>query len=60
MLFALAHLGQGANPISLFFLAIGLGYLYQRTHRIVPCIMVHMLFNAFSMTLVGLYLFVEK
>lgn len=53
-LFALAHLGQGGSPIPLFFLAIALGYLYQHTHRIVPCIVLHMLFNAFAMTLLGL------
>ena len=45
-LFALAHLGHGPDCIPLFFLAIGLGYLYQRTGRIQPCIVVHMLVNA--------------
>ena len=60
VLFALAHVGQGASPISLFFLAIGLGFLYQRTHRIVPCIIAHMLFNAFGMVQVGLSVLVTK
>lgn len=45
LLFAGAHFGQGAAPIGLFFLALGLGYVYQRTHRIVPCIVVHVLVN---------------
>ena len=45
-LFALAHLGHGPDGIPLFFLAIGLGYLYQRTGRIQACIVVHMLVNA--------------
>ena len=56
-LFALAHLGQGAAPTPLFFLAIGLGYLYRRTHRLLPCILVHMLINATSMAMMGLALF---
>ena len=43
------HLGQGAAPIPLFILAVGLGLLYQRTGRIVPCIIVHMLLNAMTL-----------
>ncbi|MEZ6098117.1 MAG: CPBP family intramembrane glutamic endopeptidase [Pirellulaceae bacterium] len=49
LLFAAAHLGQGTAPIPLFFLALGLGYVYQRTHRVLPCIVVHMLVNLFSL-----------
>lgn len=45
-LFALAHLTHGPDWIPLFFLAMGLGYLYQRTRRIQPCIIVHMLVNS--------------
>ena len=48
-LFALAHLGHGPDPFALFLLALLLGYVYQRTHRIVPCIVTHMLFNAASL-----------
>ena len=48
MLFALAHLGNSTDPIPLFVFACGLGYLYQRTHRILPCIVVHMLLNSIS------------
>lgn len=43
--FSSAHIGQGPAPISLFVLAIGLGYIYQRTHRVLPCIVVHFLVN---------------
>jgi membrane protease YdiL (CAAX protease family) len=43
--FASAHVGQGPAPISLFLLALGLGYVYQRTHRVFPCILVHFLVN---------------
>ena len=48
-LFAAAHIGQGAAPIPLFFLAIGLGYLYRQTGSIVPGIVVHFLLNFHSM-----------
>ncbi len=54
--FAAFHIGQGLAPISLFFLALALGFLYQRTHRIVPCITVHLLLNGTSMTLLWLFL----
>jgi membrane protease YdiL (CAAX protease family) len=47
--FGLAHLGYGPEPIPLFFLALVLGYLYNRTHRIVPSMVAHALFNAYTM-----------
>ncbi len=53
-LFALAHIGQGPSPIPLFFLALVLGYLYQRTHRIMPCIAMHFAFNSYSLVLLWL------
>ncbi len=49
LLFALAHFGYGPDPIALFLLALVLGYVYQRTHRIVPCIVAHALFNLLAM-----------
>ncbi len=48
-LFALFHLGHGPAPIPLFFLALVLGYLYQKTHRILPSVVVHMLLNGTSL-----------
>lgn len=48
-LFGLAHYGHGVAPVSLVLLGIVLGYLYQRTHRLVPSMVTHMLFNGFSM-----------
>jgi len=48
-LFALAHAGQGPAPIPLFVFGIALGYLFRRTGSIVPCIVLHMMLNAFSM-----------
>lgn len=52
--FSLVHLGHGPAPVPLFFLALVLGYLYQRTHRILPCIALHMSLNAFSMGILWL------
>ncbi|HET6880478.1 MAG TPA: CPBP family intramembrane glutamic endopeptidase [Pirellulales bacterium] len=51
LMFAALHLGQGAAPIPLFFLSLALGYLYQRTHRLVPCITLHFCINACSFAL---------
>lgn len=45
LLFGLAHLGHGPDWVPLFFLALGLGYLYQRTGRVLPSIVVHVLVN---------------
>ncbi len=50
-LFAALHVAHGPDWIPLFFLALGLGYLYQQTHRLLPSITVHFLLNAFSMAL---------
>ncbi len=55
VLFALSHFGQGLAPVTLFFLALLLGYLYQRTHRIWPSLVVHLLLNAGSIVILWLY-----
>ncbi len=49
LLFALAHVGYGPDPVPLFLLALILGYVYQRTHRIVPSMVAHALFNGMSL-----------
>jgi membrane protease YdiL (CAAX protease family) len=48
MLFAAMHIGHGAAPVPLFFLSLALGYLYQRTHRLLPCVTLHFCINACS------------
>ena len=48
LFFAMMHLGQGLAPIPLFGLSILLGYLYQRTGSLMPCIGLHMLNNGYS------------
>lgn len=55
-IFGLAHLGHGVSPIPLVLFGIVLGYLYQRTHRLVPSITAHAVFNAYSMTMIWLSL----
>jgi membrane protease YdiL (CAAX protease family) len=49
ILFALMHSGQGAAPIPLFIFSLFLGYVYQRTHRIWPSLVAHMLLNGTTM-----------
>ncbi|MEW4453705.1 CPBP family intramembrane glutamic endopeptidase [Bremerella sp. JC817] len=56
LLFAGLHLGQGAAPIPLFVLALGLGYVYQKTRTLTPSLVVHMLLNGQSMLLLLLQL----
>ncbi|PHS12995.1 MAG: hypothetical protein COA78_07515 [Blastopirellula sp.] len=53
-LFAAMHIGHGPAPIPLFFLALVLGYLYQRTRRLTACLVVHFLVNAQAMCLLFL------
>ncbi|MFN3151496.1 CPBP family intramembrane glutamic endopeptidase [Bremerella sp.] len=57
VIFALLHYGQGAAPIPLFFLALGLGYVYQKRRTIVPSLVVHMMLNGQSMLLLLLQIF---
>ncbi|MHB9081047.1 MAG: CPBP family intramembrane glutamic endopeptidase [Pirellulaceae bacterium] len=51
LIFAVLHLSHGPDWIPLFFLALGLGYLYRQTHRILPSIVVHFLLNACSIVM---------
>ncbi len=46
--FGFVHAGYGPEPVPLFLLGLVLGYLYQRTHRVIPGIVAHALFNLFS------------
>ncbi|MEN1678553.1 MAG: CPBP family intramembrane glutamic endopeptidase [Planctomycetota bacterium] len=51
LVFAFAHTNQGPVQLPLFLLAIMLGWVYHRTHRIVPCVVAHMAFNTASLLL---------
>jgi membrane protease YdiL (CAAX protease family) len=43
-----AGVDYALDPIPLFFLALALGVLYRRTHRIAPSLVLHVAFNATS------------
>lgn len=57
LLFSMMHLGQGAAPIPLFFLALGLGYVFQRTRTMTASLVVHFLLNGQSMLLLLVQIF---
>jgi membrane protease YdiL (CAAX protease family) len=59
VMFASAHIGHSTDPFPLFVLALFLGFVYQRTHRIVPCIVAHALFNLISMLALWQMLFAK-
>jgi membrane protease YdiL (CAAX protease family) len=59
VLFALAHFGYGPDPVPLFVFALVLGYVYQRTHRIVPGIVAHALFNMVTMLILWRMVMIE-
>jgi membrane protease YdiL (CAAX protease family) len=48
VLFAGLHVGQGAAYIPLFFLALALGYVTQKTGSILPAIIIHVSLNSLS------------
>jgi len=54
VLFAALHMGHGPDPIPLFFLSLILGYLYQRTHRIVAPLTVHFCVNSLAVIQLGI------
>jgi membrane protease YdiL (CAAX protease family) len=49
LIFSSLHIGQGAAPIPLFFLSLGLGYLYRQTGSLAPPIIVHMVLNGLTL-----------
>lgn len=57
LIFSLMHLFHGPDWIALLVLATGLGYLYRRTHRIMPGLIVHLLLNGFSMAALCIQLY---
>jgi membrane protease YdiL (CAAX protease family) len=57
LIFALMHFSHGLAWIPLTILALGLGFIYQRTHRILPSITVHFCLNALSMAFFWVQMF---
>jgi membrane protease YdiL (CAAX protease family) len=58
--FAGMHYSHGVAWIPLFFFALALGYLYQRSRSLVAPIVLHMSLNASSMTMLWLSTFGER
>lgn len=48
-LFAGVHLGHGVDPLPLFLLGAGLGFLYRQKNRLLPCVVVHALLNGLTL-----------
>jgi membrane protease YdiL (CAAX protease family) len=48
-LFAGLHADQWPAPVALFVLGLALGYLFQKTGSLIPCIVLHMGLNAYSL-----------
>lgn len=51
--FAMMHVQHGPDWAPLFLLALGLGYLYRQTHRLLPAITVHCLLNACTLLMLS-------
>jgi membrane protease YdiL (CAAX protease family) len=49
VIFALLHYSHGPDWVPLILLSCGMGYLYQRTHSLIPSLVVHTLLNSLSM-----------
>jgi membrane protease YdiL (CAAX protease family) len=60
VLFGLAHLGYGVSWIPLITLGVVLGRLFQLRRSLVPCVVVHGLFNSMSMIGLAINVFVQK
>ena len=50
----MAHYGHGVSPAPLILLGVVLGYVYRQTHRVLPCIVCHAMFNGFTFVMLGL------
>jgi membrane protease YdiL (CAAX protease family) len=54
LVFAMLHAGNWPDPIPLLPLAAIFGYVYYRTHRLLPCVIAHAVFNATALVAVWL------
>ena len=59
-LFGLAHFSYGVSWVALIVFGVVLGRLYQLRQSIIPVIMVHFLFNAMNVTMLGLSIFLPE
>ena len=56
LVFAALHGAVWPTPVPIFFLSLGLGFLYQRTGSLIPSVAMHMTFNGVSTLLMFLTL----
>jgi len=56
-IFALLHWNHGPDWVPLLLLAAGMGYLYQRTHRLLPSLVVHAGLNSLSMWMLWVHIY---
>ena len=59
LIFAAVHLTQWPDPLALFPFALMLGYLFYRTHRWLPSVIMHACLNGFSMAMLTLSLYLS-
>jgi membrane protease YdiL (CAAX protease family) len=57
LIFALLHYNHGPDWVPLTLLALGMGFVYQRTHSLLPSLVVHVLLNGFSMWIFWIQVF---
>jgi hypothetical protein len=57
LLFAMVHIGGAAwqTVPSLFVLGVILGWVYERTGSLLPCILIHAIFNGVNIAIVTLW-----
>lgn len=60
LVFSIVHYSHGPDWLSLIGLSLGIGYLYRRTHRITPGLVVHFLLNLLSMLGLCLMIYGEQ
>jgi membrane protease YdiL (CAAX protease family) len=49
LFFGAAHFGQGLAPIPLYLFAVFLGWVFLKSKSLWPCMIVHFLFNGYSL-----------
>jgi hypothetical protein len=60
VLFGLAHFGYGVSWVPLMTLGVVQGRLFQLRRSLIPCIVVHGLFNSMSMMGLAINIFIAK
>lgn len=59
-LFGLAHWGYGLSFIPLIVFGTILGLVYRATHSIWPCVLIHFMLNATSISMLGVAILIQR